>query len=323
MNRNNYPVARGGQPVTPLPNPGEGPALPTYPEASPVPPDQGSTAYPEAGPVVPIPDPGEGGPVYPSPGAGVPVAPLPNPGEGGPVYGGSGSIIVYPLPAPPCFYCGTGGFCKTRFLNATDGYLPFRILINGRLVTSALDFSALTPYGKVGDGFHTITITAPNGYVHLRKTMPFRAGDAVTLAIINSATGIDILEISDAPCSRPSNTSCFRVCNLGYYTNPLDILLYDGQVIYSDVRFKEVTSFKTIRPGQYYFYVANTIFPVGGTSADIETVSTNPNASMETGSPLVSFTLNTGPDMLNTAYILNWQHSADAIQIFTVQDALS
>ena len=69
---------RSGEAVIPLPNPGEG--GPVYP---------GNMDGGEA--VIPLPNPGEGGPVYPGPdGGGVvePVIPLPNPGEGGPVYPG-------------------------------------------------------------------------------------------------------------------------------------------------------------------------------------------------------------------------------------------
>lgn len=75
------------------------------------------------------------------------------------------------------------------------------------------------------------------------------------MAIIPSAGGIDLMQISDTPCNnRPYGYSCFRVANLAYYSNPLDVILYDGRVVYSDVRFKEVTSFKRIRPGEYDFY---------------------------------------------------------------------
>ncbi len=84
----------GAEPVIPLPNPGEG---------GPVYPGNDSSSIP----VIPLPNPGEGGPVYPGDGSGSePVIPLPNPGEGGPVYPGndSSSIPVIPLPNP-----GEGG----------------------------------------------------------------------------------------------------------------------------------------------------------------------------------------------------------------------
>lgn len=52
-------------------------------------------------PVTPLPNPGEGGAVYPGiDSSNTPAIPLPNPGEGGAVYpGNSGNtVIVQPLP---------------------------------------------------------------------------------------------------------------------------------------------------------------------------------------------------------------------------------
>ena len=93
-------ISMQAEPVIPLPNPGEG--GPVYP---------GNDNSNNVEPVIPLPNPGEGGPVYPgndnSTGA-EPVIPLPNPGEGGPVYPGndnmSGAEPVIPLPNP-----GEGG----------------------------------------------------------------------------------------------------------------------------------------------------------------------------------------------------------------------
>ncbi len=92
----------GGEAVIPLPNPGEG---------GPVYPGNGGANTP----VIPLPNPGEGGPVYPgNGGANTPVIPLPNPGEGGPVYPGNGdaNTPVIPLPNPGeggPVYPGNGG----------------------------------------------------------------------------------------------------------------------------------------------------------------------------------------------------------------------
>ena len=91
MNRNGFtscpcssPAQRAGrtrraEAVIPLPNPGEG--GPVYPGDM------------EGEPVIPLPNPGEGGPVYPGDTEGEPVIPLPNPGEGGPVYPGDDGIV--------------------------------------------------------------------------------------------------------------------------------------------------------------------------------------------------------------------------------------
>jgi len=54
-----------------------------------------------------------------------------------------------------------------------------------------------------------------------------------------------------------------------------DVLLADGRVIYTDVRFKETTSYKRIRPGTYEFFFAETNLAPIPSHADIETLDTS------------------------------------------------
>ena len=310
-------------PVAPLPNPGEGgPAAPGDAPALPLP------GFGEGGPVfggdtpsIPLPNPGEGGPAAPGPGGNFPVVPLPNPGEGGPVAPGrpGQTIPILPAPNPPCFYCGAGRFGKVRFLNAAFGYRPFRIFINNRFIVNGLGFTSLTPYGRVSNGFQTVTVTGTNGYVYLQKSIPFKADDSVTIAVINSASGLDLLQISDTSCARPASMSCFRACNLAYYSNPVDILLGDGRVIYSDVRFKEVTSFKRIRPGDYQIDIAETNLRPEPRMADIETLDGGVTV-FELPQALVSTFVTIRPNATYTLYIFSRDTSPDALQTMIVED---
>ena len=299
------PVAApgGGIPGSLLPNPGEG--GPVFPGGANTPGNM-------------LPNPGEGGPVFPG-GENVPVIPLPNPGEGGPVARGD-TFPVFPQPNPPCFFCNTGKRNgQVRFLNAAYGYRPFRVYINTRYIAGGLGFASLTPYGRVASGFQTITVTGSNGYVYLQKSMPFRSDDASTIAIINSASGLDLMQISDSPCLKLPGMSCFRVCNLAYSSNPLDILLADGRVVYSDVRFKEVTSFKRVRRGSYEFYITETSLRPTPRFEDIETLSSN-IATLEMPEVLVSFYVDVRPNAMYTVYILSRDSSPEALQTMVVED---
>lgn len=301
------PVAGGGgTPAIPLPNPGEG--GPIIPENN--------------IPVIPLPNPGEGGSVGGS-GSNLPMIPLPNPGEGGPVYPGrpGQTIPILPLPNPPCFFCNTDSrFGKVRFLNAAFGYQPFRVFINRRFIVNGLGFASLTPYGRISDGFQTVTVTGTNGYVYIQKSMPFRAGDTVTIAIINTASGLDLMQISDEPCTRPRNMSCFRACNLAYYSNPIDVILEDGRVVYSDVRYKEVTTFKRIRPGEYMFYLAETNLRPMPRYQDIETVGSGVT-DFDLPEALVSVYVDVKPNNMYTLFILSRGITPGAIQTMVVEDS--
>lgn len=223
-------------------------------------------------PMIPLPNPGEGGPVYPGDDmASKPVIPLPNPGEGGPVYPGNSS--QYPG--------GTGGWisgtvrpgtARVRFLNAAYGYAAFRVLVGSRRVVSVLNYASVTAYGRVRAGYQTVTVAGTNGYIYLQKTMPFQAGVPTTIAIIKTASGLDLLQIADSCCAPNGAQANFRVGNLAYNSGPLDVLMSDGRVVYSDLRYKEVAAFKGIMPGTYQFFYADTDLVPMPAYLDIETL---------------------------------------------------
>jgi len=154
-------------------------------------------------PVTPLPNPGEGGAVFPGenmPAIDVsPVIPLPNPGEGGAVFpGNSGSVVIQPL--PDIVISVPARYAAVRFLNATHGYAAFRILIDGARAVSLLDSGSASGYIRLSSGPHTISIVGQDGYVYIRKSFMFISGTTSTVAIINRAGGIDLTKIADA-CS--------------------------------------------------------------------------------------------------------------------------
>lgn len=148
-------------------------------------------------PVTPLPNPGEGGAVFPGNENGVPVVPLPNPGEGGAVFpGNSGGAAIQPLPnitiTVPTRYAAV------RFLNATHGYPPFRIFVDGTRVVNLLDSGTASGYVRIPAGTRTITATGQDGYVYIEKALPFASSSTSTVAIINRAGGLDFAQIADA-----------------------------------------------------------------------------------------------------------------------------
>ncbi len=268
----------GAEPVIPLPNPGEG--GPVYPG------DMGTSTPAE--PVIPLPNPGEGGPVYPGDmGTDMPaepVIPLPNPGEGGPVYPGNNTGNMYPGHQ----HWGCGGVCgtilpgvigvvwpsaaKVRFLNAAYNYPAFRIFVGNTRFVNLLNYASASTYGRVATGYQTVTVTGADGYIYIQKTMLFQANSASTIAIINTAGGMDLLQITDSTSLPTNGFSNFRIGNLAYNSGPLDVLMSDGRVVYSDLRYKEIGAFKRIVPGVYQFFYADTNLMPMPASMDIETL---------------------------------------------------
>ena len=154
-------------------------------------------------PVTPLPNPGEGGAVFPGDDsiAAQPVIPLPNPGEGGAVFpggnsGSTGSIVIQPLPGATITV--PTRYAAVRFLNATHGYPSFRIFVDGTRVVNLLGAGTASGYVRIPAGSRVITVAGQDGYIYLEQDLPFTSGSTSTVAIINRAGSLALAQIADA-----------------------------------------------------------------------------------------------------------------------------
>lgn len=254
-------------PVAPLPNPGEG--GPVYDDSM----DNNSGGNGSFGddlssiPVIPLPNPGEGGPVYNGPDHNRPSGGMWQPGYSHvpvyrPVFPSNGSITIFPGIGFPCYNCTTSSSLgRVRILNASSGYPPFNVSLGNWRIGEQLDNGDLTSYVQASSGFQTVTVSGTNGYIYIQKMITIRSGSASTVAIINTSTGLDLLEISDLSCNGPSGTTCIRACNLSPDLGPFDVALENRGNSYrtfTNVRFQEVTPFSSFAAGWYSIYVFRT-----------------------------------------------------------------
>ena len=254
-------------PVAPLPNPGEG--GPVYDDSM----DNNSGGNGSFGddlssiPVIPLPNPGEGGPVYNGPDHNRPSGGMWQPGYSHvpvyrPVFPSNGSITIFPGIGFPCYNCTTSSSLgRVRILNASSGYPPFNVSLGNWRIGEQLDNGDITSYVQASSGFQTVTVSGTNGYIYIQKMISIRSGSASTVAIINTSTGLDLLEISDLSCNGPSGTTCIRACNLSPDLGPFDVALENRGNSYrtfTNVRFQEVTPFSSFAAGWYSIYVFRT-----------------------------------------------------------------
>ena len=254
-------------PVAPLPNPGEG--GPVYDDSM----DNnsgGNGSFDDdlsSIPVIPLPNPGEGGPVYNGPDHNRPSGGMWQPGYSHvpvyrPVFPSNGSITIFPGIGFPCYNCTTSSSLgRVRILNASSGYPPFNVSLGNWRIGEQLDNGDLTSYVQASSGFQTVTVSGTNGYIYIQKMITIRSGSASTVAIINTSTGLDLLEVSDLSCNGPSGTTCIRACNLSPDLGPFDVALENRGNSYrtfTNVRFQEVTPFSSFAAGWYSIYVFRT-----------------------------------------------------------------
>ena len=206
----------------------------------------------------------------------------------------------YPVVPPyvPCLFCSNNQWVRgsIRLLNAATGYNPFSIWIDGRLASSGLGFPEITRYNQISQGYHVFTVAGTNGYTYLRKSL-YVGGGMATVAIINAPTGLDLTVIEDTTCPSGYNSACFRVCNLAYYSGPVNAAI--GNVYFNSVPFKDAASFSSFNAGSYLLSVSR---------------SARPETTLVT-TPVI---LN--PRRIYTAYVLNWNTSPDTIQTLVVED---
>lgn len=206
-------------------------------------------------------------------------------------------------------------YANVRFLHAAFGYPPFRILINNSRAVNWLGYTSLSGYCQVRTGYQTITVTsAEDGYVYIQKSFPFQVGHPSTIAVINTPDGgLDLLQIPDNCCPPSGNFSNLRISNLAMNSGPMDVLLADGRVVFADVRFKETTAYKRIRPGAYQFFFAETSLTPMPRWMDIETQESGFTGSYPVPNTMASLYLNAVGNTNYTIFLLN-SGRGDAVQ---------
>ena len=173
---------------------------------------------------------------------------------------------VYPQPIPPIvtqpgqpvMRC-----CRVRFFHAAVQAGSLNVNVGSQRVASNLAFGNFSTYYCFAEGFRTVSlINAGSGRtLLLRKTVPMSYGEQLTFVIVNNAStgALELVRVNDTACSgQMGGFGCLRMANFLLGDTALDLLTADGRVLFSDVRYKETTLSRRLRPGSYSFLVANT-----------------------------------------------------------------
>ena len=81
---------------------------------------------------------------------------------------------------------------------------PFRIFIGSTLAVRSLEFTAVSSYRRMASGYRSVTVSGQDGYIYLQKTLPFQDNAPVTVAVVQTAGGLDLVPISDVCCPPPA-----------------------------------------------------------------------------------------------------------------------
>lgn len=138
------------------------------------------------------------------------------------------------------------------------------------------------------------------------------------LQLFTAPGGLDLLQISDRCCPPTGYYSNFRVQQPRLQQRPHRCAAGGRPSGYADVRFKETTSYKRIRPGTYEFLFAETNLTPSPAYADIETLDSAFLGAYPIPNMVASAYIVVSSRANYTVFLLN--SGSDAIQTMVVED---
>lgn len=232
---------------------------------------------------------------------------------------------VYPQPIPPIvtqpgqpvMRC-----CRVRFFHAAVQAGSLNVNVGSQRVASNLAFGNFSTYYCFAEGFRTVSlINAGSGRtLLLRKTVPMSYGEQLTFVIVNNAStgALELVRVNDTACSgQMGGFGCLRMANFLLGDTALDLLTADGWVLFSDVRYKETTLSRRLRPGSYSFLVANTPVRIEPRIQDVEMdqgewrISQRYLPGYGEMDLLLSFGMQARRGVLSTAYIIGQANTGE------------
>jgi len=194
--------------------------------------------------------------------------------------------------------------------------------VGSQRVASNLAFGNFSTYYCFAEGFRTVSlINASSGRtLLLRKTVPMSYGEQLTFVIVNNAStgALELVRVNDAACSgQMGGFGCLRMANFLLGDTALDLLTADGRVLFSDVRYKETTLSRRLRPGSYSFLVANTPVRIEPRIQDVEMdqgewrISQRYLPGYGEMDLLLSFGMQARRGVLSTAYIIGQANTGE------------
>lgn len=232
---------------------------------------------------------------------------------------------VYPQPIPPIvtqpgqpvMRC-----CRVRFFHAAVQAGSLNVNVGSQRVASNLAFGNFSTYYCFAEGFRTVSlINAGSGRtLLLRKTVPMSYGEQLTFVIVNNAStgALELVRVNDTACSgQMGGFGCLRMANFLLGDTALDLLTADGRGLFSDVRYKETTLSRRLRPGSYSFLVANTPVRIEPRIQDVEMdqgewrISQRYLPGYGEMDLLLSFGMQARRGVLSTAYIIGQANTGE------------
>lgn len=162
-----------------------------------------------------------------------------------------------------------------RVLHAVPDAPNVDVYANDELIANNLAFGESTSYLPVSDGTYEVSlyVAGSTNSAVLTNMLTVYTHSVITVAAVGKLSNIGFLAIPDSNITFEPNNPMIRFAHLSPNAPAVDITLPDETVLFSNISFKEVTSYLSVSPSNYTLQVN-----VAGTSTIALTV---PDVTLE------------------------------------------
>jgi hypothetical protein len=144
-------------------------------------------------------------------------------------------------------------FSYVRVLNASPEVPSVDVYVNERIIARGLAYRNFTPYLKLNTGLYIIRVFRSGQTTNPLINTQFQVPDnsIYTFAITGMLQNISFQPILDPVVQFVPGNALIRFIHLSPNTPSVDITLPNGQKLFEDVEYKEVTGYIPVRQGTY------------------------------------------------------------------------
>lgn len=140
-----------------------------------------------------------------------------------------------------------------RFLNVSIGCPAVDIYLDEQLVFTNIAYNELSDYLVVGPEQAHIQLFPVGAETDplLDTQLDIPSSSTITIAIIGIMPDISLMPIFFAVEPIQNSSALIRFAHLSPTAPAMDLAVTDGQILFTDVQYMQVTDFQTLSPGDY------------------------------------------------------------------------
>lgn len=144
-----------------------------------------------------------------------------------------------------------------RVLHAVPDAPGVDIYVNENLIARDVIYKEFTPYIPIVGGLYNIKVYPTGNKTNpvIDKSINIPPSSIFTIAATGRLADIDLTLVPEPPIQRLPNQTFVRFVHLSPEAPSVDVTLPNGTKLFSDIEYKEIPPYITIRPDRYEFQI--------------------------------------------------------------------